>query len=69
METLEACLEQCVAHEIAHIIDKRVNSELGKIRKDIDDRLNTFKENTKSEITYDMNEVPANLYSLSSTHN
>lgn len=43
IDKLEAGLEQRISQKVAQLLDKRVNTELGRIRTDIDKRLETFK--------------------------
>ena len=39
-----ALTEQRISNKVAQLLDKRVNVELGRVKKDIDSRLNTFKD-------------------------
>ncbi|MEW8341803.1 MAG: hypothetical protein AB2708_18305, partial [Candidatus Thiodiazotropha taylori] len=43
IDKLEAGTEQRISQKVAQLLDKRVNTELGRIRIDIDKRLETFK--------------------------
>ena len=44
IDKFEAGLEQRMSNKIAQLLDKRVNSELNRIRRDVDERLDSFKE-------------------------
>ena len=52
IDKLEAGLEQRISHKVAQLLDKRVNAELGRIKKEVDTRLDSFKD----EIMEDMDE-------------
>ena len=39
IDKFEAGLEQRISSKVAQLLDKRVNTELGRIRKDVDERL------------------------------
>lgn len=60
-DQLESGLEQRISSKVAQILDKRVNSELSKVRKDIDTRMETFKESMKAEMTADLADVRAKM--------
>ena len=45
-------------------MDKRVNSELGRIKKDVDSKLNTFRDTLREEIADDLEEINGKLSSL-----
>ena len=49
IDKLESTLEQKISTKVAQILDRRVNMELGKIRKDIDERLSSFKDTLRTE--------------------
>lgn len=40
----EAGLEQRISNKVTQLLDKRVNTELIIIRKDVDERLESFKD-------------------------
>jgi len=62
---LESGIEQRIANKVAQLLDKRVNSEMSKVRKDVDARLETFKESLKDEVTADIAEINTKLQNLS----
>ena len=47
------------------MLDKRVNTELGRIRKDVDERLGNFKETFREEINDELSGLNDKLNSLS----
>ncbi len=51
MDKLESGLEQWISNTMSQLLDKRVNSELNRIHKDVDDRLDTFKGQLRSEVS------------------
>lgn len=57
MDKLESSLEQRISNKVAQIIDKRVNTELSRICKDVDSRLESFKEEIKSDISADLHDI------------
>ena len=44
MDKLESGLEQKNANKVSQLLDKRVNTELSQIRRDIDGKLESFKD-------------------------
>lgn len=65
MDKLESSLEQRISNKVAQIIDKRVNTELSRIRKDVDCRLESFKEEIKSDISADLHDINDKMRVLS----
>mgnify|MGYP007133552282 CR=1 FL=1 len=44
MDKLESGLELKIAKKVSQLLDKRVNTELSRIRRDIDGKLESFKD-------------------------
>ena len=64
IDKFEAGLEQRISNKVAQLLDKRVNSEMGRIRKDVDERLDAFKETFRSEIDEEFDLLSGKLDSL-----
>lgn len=69
MDKLESGLEQRIANKVSQLLDKRVNSELGRIRKDIDSKLESFQESLCSDVAEELDEINAKVQSLSTVEN
>ena len=54
IDKFEAGLEQRISNKVAQLLDKRVNTELNRIKKDVDARLETFKESFRDEISEEL---------------
>ena len=50
LDKLDSGLEQRIANKVAQLLDKRVNTELNRVRKDIDSRLDDFKSSIKADL-------------------
>ena len=61
IDKFEAGLEQRISNKVAQLLDKRVNTELSRIRNDVDDRMETFKETIRSEMSDELEEVQNNF--------
>lgn len=64
IEKLESGLEQRIATKVAQLLDKRVNSELGRIKHDIEARLDTFKDTLKEEFGDEIEEIHKKIDTL-----
>lgn len=64
IDKFEAGLEQRISNKVAQLLDKRVNTELNRIKKDVDDRVETFKETFRAEIDEDLNELNNKLNNM-----
>ena len=64
IDKFEACLEQRISNKVAQLHNKRVNSEMGRIRKDVDECLDAFKESFRSEIDEEFDSLSGKLDSL-----
>lgn len=64
MDKLESGLEQRISKKVSQLLDKRVNSELNKIHKDVDDRLDIFKGQLRSEVSEDLDVINEKLSNL-----
>ena len=49
---------------MAQLLDKRVNVELGRIKKDVDSKLDTFRDTLREEIADEFEVVNSKLSSL-----
>ncbi len=61
MDKLESGLEQRIATKVSQLLDKRVNSELGRVRKDVDTRLDSFKDNLRTEVAAELDDMSTKL--------
>ncbi len=50
IDKLESGLEERISTKVAQLLDKRVNNELGRIKRDIDARLDTFNDTMRIDI-------------------
>ena len=66
IDKFEAGLEQRISTKVAQLLDKRVNSEMNRIRKDVDERLDAFKESFQDEINGEFDVITGKLHSLQS---
>ena len=66
-DKMESGLEQRISSKVAQLLDKRVNSELSKIRKDVNDRMDDFKESIKADLAADLDEIRDELASRQPT--
>jgi hypothetical protein len=69
MDKLETGLEQRIATKVSQILDKRINSELHRIRKDVDGRLDAFRESVRTDVTTDLNELKTKVDDFISNSN
>ena len=65
MDKLESSLEQKLSTKVAQLLDKRVNTELGRIKKEVDANLVSFKETLRDEIDEELGEINNKLHDLS----
>lgn len=63
IDTLESRLEKRLSDKMAQIIDKRLTSEVNRMRKDVDGRLGDIR----AEITSDLEEINKNIGALQET--
>ena len=66
-DKMESGLEQRISSKVAQLLDKRVNSELSKIRKYVNDRMDDFKESIKADLAADLDEIRDELTSRQPT--
>ena len=64
IDKLESGLEQRISTKVAQLLDKRVNVELGRIKKDVDSKLNTFRDTLREEVADDLQEINDKLSSI-----
>lgn len=57
IDKLENGLEQKISSKVSQLLDKRVNVEMPRIKKDIDSKLNDLKQSLKAEFTADLEDV------------
>ena len=57
IDKLEAGLEQRISHKVAQLLDKRVNAELGRIKKEVDSRLDSFKDEIIEDVEEKLNDI------------
>ena len=65
MDKLESSLEQQLSTNVAQLLDKRVNTELGRIKKEMDANLKSFKETIRDEIEEELGDINSKLHDLS----
>ena len=61
MDKMEQGLEQKIATKVAQILDKRVSTEMTKIRKDVDVKTSAVKKDIQTEVTAQMKNVNERL--------
>ncbi|WAR08689.1 LOW QUALITY PROTEIN: hypothetical protein MAR_018647 [Mya arenaria] len=64
VDKLEATLEQRESSKVSQLLDKRINSELNRIRRDVDDRMDVFKETMRVDVSEEITELKAKVDSL-----
>ncbi len=74
IDQLEAGREQHISTKVDQLLGKRVNTELVHIRRDIDTRLDTFKDTLTEEIGDELDDINRKIDSMpyqvpSQTHN
>ena len=67
IDKLESGLEERISTKVAQLLDKRVNTELGRIKKDINARLDTFRETLREQVADDVEELSKKVETLSSS--
>ena len=65
MDKLESGLEQKIANKVTQLIDKRVNTELSRIRRDIDGKLDSFKDEMRTNISDELEDINSKIERLS----
>ena len=64
MDKLESCLEQKISTKVAQLLDKRVNIELSRIKKEVNDKLDSFKETFRDEINDELVDITSKVNEL-----
>ncbi|WAQ97664.1 hypothetical protein MAR_030354 [Mya arenaria] len=64
VDKLEATIEQRISSKVSKLLDKRINSELNRIRRDVDDRMDVFKEIMRVDVSEEITELKAKVDSL-----
>ncbi|KAL4240044.1 hypothetical protein ACF0H5_000839 [Mactra antiquata] len=66
MDKLEAGLEQRIAHKVSQLLEKRVNTEIIRIRRDMDEKFESFQESIKVDLADDLLDINSKIQSISS---
>ena len=66
-EKMESGLEQRISNKVAQLLDKHVNSELKKIKTDVESRMDDFKEIIKADLAADLDDSREELSTIKST--
>ena len=66
LDKIDSGLEKRIATKVSQILDKRVNSEMNKIRADFDSRLEDFKESLRAEVAADLDDIRTEVKSRDS---
>jgi len=66
MEKLETGLEQRISNKVSQLLDKRVTTELNRVRKDVDKRIGEVKDSIIAEVSVDLEQINDKLASLTS---
>ncbi|KAL4238711.1 hypothetical protein ACF0H5_003418 [Mactra antiquata] len=61
VKQLESGLEQRISNKVAQLLDKRVNSEMARIRKDVNTQLDSFKDNLKDELANELEDINSKI--------
>lgn len=64
IDRLESGLEQRISSKVAQLLDKRVNVELNRIKRDVDNHIDSFKESLKAEVAADIADVSDRIDNL-----
>lgn len=64
VDKLESSLEQRISSKVSQLLDKRVNTELNRIRKDVDDKIDFVKETLRADIADDITELRSRVDSI-----
>ena len=64
IDKLESSLEQKLSRKMAQLLDKRVYSELGRIKKVVNANLESFKETLRDENDEKLSDINDNLHDL-----
>ena len=67
LDKIDSGLEKRIATKVSQILDKRVNSEMNKIRTDFESRLVEFKESLRAEVSADLDDLRDEVKSREST--
>ena len=51
LDRLESGLEKRISNKVAQILDKRISTEISRIKKDVDDQISDFKDSIRAEVT------------------
>ena len=60
-EKMESGLEQRISNKVAQLLDKRVNSELKKMKSDVDTKIDDFKESIRADLAADLDDIREEL--------
>ncbi|KAH3735543.1 hypothetical protein DPMN_042079 [Dreissena polymorpha] len=61
VDQVEKGLEQKIINKVIQVLDKRINSELNRLHKDIDTKMDTMKKNIREEIKSDLDLVHSKI--------
>lgn len=64
VDKLESSLEQRISNKVSQLLDKRVNTELNRIRKEVDDKIDFVKETMRADTADDIAELRSKVDSL-----
>ena len=64
MDKLESCSEQKISTKVAQLLDKKVNTELSRIKKEVNDKLDSFKETFRDEINDELVDITSKVNEL-----
>ena len=56
-----------ISNKVAQLLDKRVNSELKKIKTDVESRMDDFKESIRADLAADLDDIREELSTIKST--
>ncbi|KAH3887786.1 hypothetical protein DPMN_011808 [Dreissena polymorpha] len=64
MDKMESNLEQKITTKISQLLDKRISSEVSRIRKDVDSKLTEIRSEIKADLKSDLDEMSVRMDSL-----
>ena len=67
IDKMESSLEQKISNKVAQVLDKRINSEMNRIRKDDEISIEAFKEDIRVDISNDLYEMKTKVDALSNS--
>jgi len=65
-DRIESGLEQKIASKVAQVFDKRITGEVNKLKKTVDDKIESVKSDTKADLSSDIEALNDKIGEMSS---